>query len=144
VRADACVAGHGAAVGGKLPVRSGAWPAQILRSSARRNPRPTFGTLNETAYSMSATGTAAVEVGSWFADLYLIPLSPATGQPTGIVRRLTQDGRHKVVLGTLHGDPDFAVFDTTTVMSYYALDIESGKQSGKQTLVNTAECCYMF
>ena len=70
----------------------------------------TFGTLNEVPFSISATGTVALTVGSIVNDFYLIPLSTATGQPTGVARRLTQDGRLKFFLRELGGDPGGAYF----------------------------------
>ena len=99
----------------------------------------TFGTLNESPESISAMGTLALEVGHGFHDFYLIPLSPDSGQPIGVVRRLTQDGRQKRFFWFLGGNPDSAYFATLDVESltlasnYYALDLNGGKQ----TLITT-------
>ncbi|HUD98580.1 MAG TPA: hypothetical protein VMR62_03335 [Bryobacteraceae bacterium] len=91
----------------------------------------TFGTLNEVPFSISATGTVALTVGSIVNDFYLIPLSTATGQPTGVARRLTQDGRLKFFLRELGGDPGgayFGVFAGAT-LRVYAVDLVSSRQT---------------
>jgi Tol biopolymer transport system component/tRNA A-37 threonylcarbamoyl transferase component Bud32 len=94
----------------------------------------TFGTLVEMPYSISATDTVALQVGDYPPDLYLIPLSSATGQPTGVVRRLTHDGRHKEIEEYSAGHPGSAYFSLETDshpyrLSYYAVDLNSGKQT---------------
>jgi len=91
----------------------------------------TFGTLNEIPVSVSATGTAALHVGTSFTDLYLIPLSPATGQPTSVARRLTQDRRDKDFMWSLGGNPGSAYFRVSagTAESVYAVDLDTGKQT---------------
>jgi tRNA A-37 threonylcarbamoyl transferase component Bud32 len=94
----------------------------------------TFGTLNEMPYSISATGTVALDVGSIRNDLYLIPLAAASGQPTGVARRLTQDERYKQIqeVGWLQGgDPGSAYFDVFagTTESVYGVDLVSSRQT---------------
>jgi serine/threonine protein kinase len=84
--------------------------------------------------SISTSGTVALEVGHEFGDLYLIPLSPGTGQPTGISRRLTKDGRNKRLYspGGYPGAGYFWVLHTDSLISgwdYFTLDLESGKQT---------------
>jgi hypothetical protein len=73
----------------------------------------------------------AVSVGSYLNDFYLIPLSTVTGQPTGVTRRLTQDGRTKSLWWYLAGDPGSAYFSvsTGTAQSAYALDLATWKQA---------------
>src|ERR1022692_4654233 len=109
----------------------------------------TFGTLHEVPTSISATGTMALEVGNEFNNVYMIPLSPATGQPTGVARRLTPLGlpggsptmddtsssSHACLRSRspfLTGDPGsayFGVVDPDGREDYYALDLDSGKQT---------------
>ena len=114
--------------------RSNAWEIRLSPGSWRVQGVPhqlTFGTLSEEPASISATGTVALEVGHGLTDFYLIPLSSTTGQPTGITRRLTQDGRYKSLEWFLGGNPGsvcFGVF-TGTAPSIYALDLESWKQT---------------
>jgi len=84
--------------------RNNAWELHLSPGSwhVRGLPRQlTFGTLDEIPISVSATGTVALEVAKYFNDVYLIPISASTGQPTGISRRLTQDGQDKAC--TLEG-----------------------------------------
>jgi hypothetical protein len=90
----------------------------------------TFGTLIEQPASISATGSVALDVSNSVKDFYLIPLSTATGQPTGVARRLTQDGREKnLVNGT--GATGSAYFSVPAGKNYgiYALDLENWKQT---------------
>jgi eukaryotic-like serine/threonine-protein kinase len=91
----------------------------------------TFGTLIEVPNSVSANGTVALQVGDQSKDFYLIPLSAATGQPTGVVRRLTQDGRDKSLMWYLRGAAGSAYFSVRdqTRASLYGLDLNSGKQA---------------
>ena len=119
------------------------WEIRLSPGSLRVRGIPrqlTFGTLHEVPTSISATGTVALEVGSEFNNLYLIPLSPATGQPTGVAQRLTHDGRYKQFfsrlpsqsISFLTGDPGsayFGVVEPDGREDYYALDLESRKQT---------------
>src|ERR1035437_4431525 len=78
--------------------RYNTWEIRLSPGSWRAQGVPhqlTFGTLAEFPSSISANGTVALQVFKFSRDLYLIPLSSATGQPTGVARRLTQDGRLK-------------------------------------------------
>jgi hypothetical protein len=83
--------------------------------------------------SVSATGVVALQIFMTSADLYLIPLAPASGQPTGVTRRLTHDGRMKYlsrVAGGDDGNTYFSVDDRASqTQSLYALDLENGKQT---------------
>jgi len=69
------------------------------------------------------------------SDLYLIPVSHSSGQPTGPARRLTRDGRDKYLeaMGGDFGSVHFMVLDSTSrralAHNVYALDLESGKQT---------------
>ncbi len=89
----------------------------------------TFGTMEESPVSVSAAGTLALEVKKEFSDFYLLPLSPATGQPTGVVRRITRDGRDKD-LRIGGGNPGSAYF---SVSDRYAVDLVSGRQTSVTT-----------
>jgi dipeptidyl aminopeptidase/acylaminoacyl peptidase len=91
----------------------------------------TFGTLNEEPDSISATGTVALEVGGTFNDFYLIPLSSTTGRPTGVARRLTQDGRNKSLMWWEGGHPGSAYFWVWAgaAQSVYAVDLDNWKQA---------------
>ena len=92
----------------------------------------TFGTLSEYPASISATGTVALDVGSWLTDFYLIPLSSTTGQPTGVARRLTQDGRVKNLMWVGGGNPGSAYFwvlAAGAAQSVYAVDLDNWKQA---------------
>ena len=91
----------------------------------------TFGTQYEEPVSISATGTGALQVGKPSDNLYLIPLSAATGQPTGAVRPLTQDGRFKTFLWYLGGEPGSAYswVSAGTTRGVYAVDLDSRKQT---------------
>jgi Tol biopolymer transport system component/tRNA A-37 threonylcarbamoyl transferase component Bud32 len=118
--------------------RINAWEIRLSPGSWRAHGVPrqlTFGTLHEAPVSISAAGTVALDVGKGFNDFYMIPLSPATGQPSGAVRRLTQDGRYKNFTWFLGGDPNgayFSVGDTESriqMSNFYALDLDSGKQT---------------
>jgi Tol biopolymer transport system component len=96
----------------------------------------TFGTERTTAGPVSATGTAAVQVSKYAADLYLLPLDPRSGQASGTARRLTQDGRSKYPV-PMSGEPGsvyFGVFRSGPDL-IYALNLETSKQ----TLVSTGE-----
>jgi hypothetical protein len=95
--------------------------------------RLTFGTEVEIPSSVSTAGTVALDVGRIATDIYLIPLSAITGQPTGVARRLTNDGREKQVRSFVGGDADTAYFGVADFPSdswnYFALDPISGKQT---------------
>ncbi len=116
--------------------RMNTWEIRLSPGSwrVRGDPRQlTFGTLSEYPVSISATGAVALTVAKYSTDIYLIPLSPATGQPTGVARRLTQDGRFKE-LSFVGGNPGYVYFSLlkvsrTSQTDYYALDLKSGKQT---------------
>jgi eukaryotic-like serine/threonine-protein kinase len=109
---------------------------------ARGVPRQlTFGTMFEMTSSVSANGILALQVGSIARDLYLAPLSAATGQPTGVVRRITRDGREKNLLWYPRGAPESAYFSIReeTSLSVYGVDLNSGKQTLVAALTPSAE-----
>jgi serine/threonine protein kinase len=117
--------------------RQNVWEIRLSPGSWRAQGVPhqlTSGTLIERPASISSTGTVALEVGNTFSDLYLIPLSSATGQPTGAARKLTKD-LHRKDLSFLEGDPRSVYFKVTDVGSpslentYHALNLESGKET---------------
>ena len=117
---------------------SNTWEIRLSLSSWQVQGVPhqlTFGTLSDLPASISATGALALQVGHEFTDLYLIPLSPGTGQPTGVVQRLTQDGRNKRFAWFLGGNPGSVYFSVVDIegriptLNYYALDLGSGKQT---------------
>jgi hypothetical protein len=114
--------------------RTNTWEIHLSPGSWRVQGVPhqlTFGTLMEVPKSISDTGTVALDVGSEFTDLYLIPLSPSTGQPIGGGRRLTQDGRLKGLL-YFSGDPGsayFGVWFAGAAPSFYGVDLDSSKQA---------------
>jgi eukaryotic-like serine/threonine-protein kinase len=114
--------------------RSNVWEMRLSPGSWRVQGVPhqlTFGTMTEIPRSVSGTGTVALSVGSYLRDFYLIPLSTVTGQPTGVARRLTQDGRTKSLWWYIAGDPGsvyFRVF-AGTAQSVYALDLATWKQT---------------
>jgi eukaryotic-like serine/threonine-protein kinase len=119
---------------GATPGRKNVWEIRLSPGSWRVQGvarQLTFGTLSESPGSVSGTGTAALSVGSYLEDFYLIPLSAATGQPTGVSRRLTQDGRSKNLRWYTGGDPGSAYFGvfTGTAQSIYAVDLETWKQT---------------
>jgi hypothetical protein len=115
--------------------RLNVWEIRLSPGSWRVQGVPrqlTFGTLEESPKSVSGTGTVALEIGSFLNDdFYLIPLSPATGQPTGIARRLTLDGRSKDFWTPLGGNPSSAYFKVSAGLanSFYALDLVSSRQT---------------
>jgi serine/threonine protein kinase len=114
--------------------RSNVWEMRLSPGSWRVQGAPhqlTFGTLNEIPRSISGTGIVALSVGSYLHDFFLIPLSTVTGQPTGVTRRLTQDGRAKSLWWYLAGDPGSVYFRvwTDTAQSVYALDLATWKQT---------------
>jgi serine/threonine protein kinase len=114
--------------------RSNVWEMRLSPGSWRVQGAPhqlTFGTMTEVPRSVSDTGTVALSVGSYLHDFYLIPLSTVTGQPTGVTRRLTQDGRTKSLWWYVGGDPGSAYFRVFagTAQSVYALDLATWKQT---------------
>ncbi len=119
---------------GETAERSNVWEIRLSPGSWRVQGVPhqlTFGTLSEFPTSISATGTVALDVGSSRNNFYFIPLSPVTGQPTDVARRLTQDGRMKNSMWSLGGDPGSAYFNVFSgmVQSVYAMDLVSGRQT---------------
>jgi Tol biopolymer transport system component len=118
--------------------RRNTWEIRLSPGSWRVQGVPrqlTFGTQPEGPVSISATGTVALEVGSGSSNLHLIPLSAATGQPTGAVRPLTQGGSYKNFVRDLWGDPGSAYYEVfmNTTLLVYAVHLDSGKR----TLVST-------
>jgi eukaryotic-like serine/threonine-protein kinase len=116
--------------------RENVWEIRLSPGSWRAQGVPrqlTSGTLIERPASISSTGTVAVDVGNHPSDLYLIPLSPTTGQPTGAARRLTKDLRFKR-LYLLGGDPFSVYFGAPDEHSpaigftFYSLNLDSGKE----------------
>ena len=113
-----------------------AWDIRLWPGSWRVHGAPhrlTFGTESEMPSSASSTGALAVQVGNdEFNDLYLIPLSPVTGQPAGGARRFTQDRRYKYLLHR-SGLPGYAYFRALNGEgrsdSIVALDLDSGRQA---------------
>ena len=91
-----------------------------------------FGTESQTPGSISAAGTIALQSSKAFTDFYLLPLSPETGQPAGVSRRLTRDGRFKAMWG-LGGSPRHSYFgvlnDSGRLQQIFALDLENGTQT---------------
>jgi serine/threonine protein kinase len=119
---------------GGTPGRFNVWEIRLSPGSWRAQGVPrqlTFGTLSEFPHSVSGTGTLALSVGSSRGDFYLIPLSAATGQPTGVSRRLTQDARSKSLRWYTGGDPGSAYFSVLTGLApnIYAVDPETWKQT---------------
>ncbi len=114
--------------------RFNTWEIRLSPGSWRVQGDPqqlTFGTLSEDPASISATGSVALDVSSSEDDFYLIPLSTATGQPSGDTRRLTQDAREKDLLLHQTGDPGKAYFwaDAGKAASTYAIDLANWKQT---------------
>jgi len=115
--------------------RDNAWEIRLSPGSWHVQGAPrqlTFGTLMEVPASISATGSVALEVSNSIRDFYLIPLSGATGQPTGAARRLTKDGRQKSLLLRQTGDPGsayFWVYTRKASLSAYAVDLANWKQA---------------
>ena len=117
----------------EIPLAPGSWRVQGAPH------RLTSGTLWEIPTSVSGTGTVALEVSKAFNNLYLIPLSPATGQPTGATRRLTLDGRRKwlpsssfsrtAVTGGDPGNVYFTASENDRTAGLYSLHLDSGKQA---------------
>ena len=127
---------------GSLP-RWNVWEIRLSPGSWRVRGVPrqlTFGTLSEAASGVSANGIVALHVGTNARDLYLLPLSAATGQPTGVVRRITRDGREKSLLWFLRGAPESAYFSIReeTSVSVYGVDLNSGKQTLAAALTPSA------
>ena len=120
---------------GSRTERMSIWEIRLTPGTLRVRGSPrqlTFGTENHTALSVSASGMLAATVARPSADLYLVPLSSETGQPSGPTRRLTQDGRYKtwVAFGGRPGDAYFSVQEPARASRPgYALDLESGKQA---------------
>jgi serine/threonine protein kinase/Tol biopolymer transport system component len=113
--------------------RFNTWEIRLSRDAhVRGTPRQlTFGTLTEVPMSISSAGDVAMLIGAPAIDLYFLPLSPATGQPTGAVRRLTKDERYKELVWGFRGQSGIAYFKTQERVreALYALDLPSGKQS---------------
>jgi serine/threonine protein kinase len=117
--------------------RMNAWEIRLSPGTWRVSGFPrqlTFGTQSEQPTTISAAGSMALQVDAPHNDLYLIPLSPVTGQPSGVARRLTQDGRTKRLRSVVGGEARSAYFSVLRNdpayegWDYYALDLERGKQ----------------
>lgn len=92
---------------------TGLWQANISANSWRVRGtlrQLTSGTQFFEPYSVSNGGMVALEVLQSAANLYLLPLSPDTGQPNGVVQRLTYDRREKVMAESIDGSPSDAYF----------------------------------
>ena len=120
--------------GGKTE-RSNVWEIRFAPDSLRVRGGPrqlTFGTENELPTSVTASGMLALDIAKTSTDLYLIPLSASTGQPTGLSRRLTRDGREKYAYG-VGGAPGQAYFSVAegagSKRNDFAVDLETGKQT---------------
>jgi hypothetical protein len=117
--------------------RKNVWEIRLSPESWRVKGAPrqlTFGTLTEDPNTISATGTIALETSKVSTDLYLIPVSRADGQPTGVARRLTRDGRLKLRMGIRgdFGSVYFVVEDPGSrsfAYNVYGLELESDKQT---------------
>jgi len=110
-----------------IPIEPGSWR---VRGSPRQL---TYGALSAIPSTVSATGTLALNIEKSERDLYLVPLSLATGQPIGVAQKLTQDGRNKK-LAFIGGKPENVYFQELKVgntyeASYYSLDPTSGKET---------------
>jgi serine/threonine protein kinase/Tol biopolymer transport system component len=110
----------------EIPVSPGSW-------SLKGIPRQlTFGAFDERPSSVSASGTMALMVEKYSSGIYLIPLSPSTGQPTGVAQKLDQDVRPKA-LYYAGGDPGSIYYyganrESWGTIDHYALDLNSGAQ----------------
>src|SRR5262249_35690918 len=110
------------------------WEMRLSLDSMRVGGEPrqlTFGTESQWPSSIAA-GMLALNVIKAASDLYLLPLSPETGQPAGILRRLTRDGRMKTPYG-VGGNPGrayFTVFDGNgDRRNDFAVDLETSVQN---------------
>ncbi|HTS60624.1 MAG TPA: protein kinase [Candidatus Acidoferrales bacterium] len=128
------VSGDRVLFGGGRQDRDNIWEARFAADSWRIRGTPrqlTFGTENQRPVSISASGVVALEVLRESTDLYLIPLSQATGQPSGVSRRLTRDRRYKYAYG-VGGAPGMAYFSVQEPSGNrrndFAVDLESGAQ----------------
>jgi len=96
--------------------------------------RITFGTEEQAVRAASADNLAVVEVAKGASDLYAAPLNPATGNASAPTRRLTKDGRNKVLF-PVGGAPDLAYMrladfsGRTPRFSIFSIEIASGRQS---------------
>jgi serine/threonine protein kinase len=131
--------GNRAFINGPIPLRGHVWSVKLIPGLWRIGGRPqqlTFGTEDEIANSISTGGLAAIQSAKLYAELYLMPLDSVTGQASGMTRRLTRDGRDKILVETVQpggGDPRIAYFVaiqfTDGTATGEALDPESGRQS---------------
>ncbi len=110
----------------EVPLSPGSW-------SLKGVPRQlTFGAFDERPSSVSATDTMALMVEKYSSGIYLIPLSPSTGQPTGVAQKLDQDVRPKA-LYYAGGYPGSIYYyganrESWETIDHYALDLDSGAQ----------------
>jgi len=116
--------------------RHNVWEIRLTPGSWRVAGPPrqlTFGTEKELPTSVSAAGTAAIQIFRDSNDLYLLPIDPDTGHAAGLARRLTQDGRNKLLF-VFSGDPGFAYFVVRDfsgrgpVNTLFSLDLASSRQ----------------
>jgi eukaryotic-like serine/threonine-protein kinase len=106
----------------EVSLSPGSWAVQGL-------PRQlTFGTLHEFPWSASASGMVALNIESYEAGIYLIPLSLAAGQPMGVAQKLDQDVRPKQLYfpGGVPGSAYYYVEGSAPEkIDHYALDLNS-------------------
>ncbi len=130
----ALVAGGRALFAAGAKDRVNVWEIRFAPDSWRVRGAPrqlTFGTENELPVTVSATGMLAVGVLKSSTNLHLIPLSATSGQPTGLSRRLTGDGRLKHVYG-IGGDVGSVYFsspETAAKRNDFAVDLETANQT---------------
>ena len=105
-------------------------PASWSASGAPR--QLTFGTEMERPIDISASGTLTLSVAKDSTDVYMVPLSPSSGQPTGGSVRLTHDGRFKQRWAA-GGEPGVSYFllDDPAKLTWngYGVDLHTGKQN---------------
>ena len=79
---------------------SNVWQLQFTPGSWRVKGPPrqlTFGTENEVPVSASESGTIAIQTSIDSSNLYMLPVDPNSGDASGMIGRLTRDGRMKVL-----------------------------------------------
>jgi eukaryotic-like serine/threonine-protein kinase len=132
----AVAVGDSLLISGGRNERSNVWQVRFTPGSRRvaGSPRQlTFGTEHEFATSVSAGGAVAILSVKDFSDLYLLPIDPTTGNASAPVRRLTQDGRPKI-LWSIGGDPATMYFEVPEwsgrgfTLVGYALDLATSQQ----------------
>ena len=123
--------------GSSMTQRGNVWEIRLTPGSWRVAGPPrqfTFGTQNEMPSSVSTDGTAALQISHNTSDFFLIPIDPATGQPTAPARRLTQDGRTKEVRPA-GGDPGLVYSEVVDlagrgpVWTLFSIDLATSRQT---------------